>query len=107
MTTTFQQLSLFDIGVSAYPVAANLFDGEERQTMPTEAWMTRLLPDSEFLVMVGKHPCLLRRTDLNPADIFAKGMAFCHWRIGEAVYSGVYIGGENDAGNDETPSTAA
>lgn len=94
MNVTFQQISFFDIEVSDYPVAYNLFDKEEYQTMPLEAWMTRLLPDGEFCVMVGKHPCVLRRTDLNPGDIFAKGMAFCHWRIGEAVYCGTYVGAD-------------
>lgn len=106
MTETFRQLSLFDAEIGGYPPAVSLFDQEESPTLPLENWMAQLVPDGEFLVMVGKYPCVLRRTKLKPEEV-AKGAEFYHWIVEGAVYSGIFVGadlgddGEDDGGDED------
>lgn len=100
---TFRQLTLFDGELLGHPPAVNLFDHGELQTKDVADWMMRMLPRGEFLVMVGKYPCVLQRTKLKPEEV-SKGLEFCHYLIGGAVYSGTFVGrelGDKEGEGDE------
>lgn len=94
------QLSLFDGGLPGRTTAVNLFDHGKFQTKGIAAWMMRLVPKGEFLIMVGKYPCVLQRTKIRPEEV-SKGLEFCHYLVDGAVYSGVFVGSENDDGEGE------
>ena len=89
----FRQLSLFDVGLMGHPAAVNQFDRSESQTTDMADWMAHLVPKGEFLIMVGTHPCVLQRTKLKPEEV-SKGLEFCHYLVGGAVYSGIFVGTE-------------
>lgn len=96
----FRQLSLFDGELIGHPAAVSLFDHSENQTKDLADWMVQLVPNGEFLIMVGKYPCVLQRTKLKPAEV-SKGLEYCHYLVGGAVYSGTFVGTELDDAEDE------
>ena len=55
---------------------------------------TTLLPDGEYVVMVGTHPLVMRKTTLT-ADEVPEGHQFYHYLIDGAVYAGIFVGKEN------------
>lgn len=87
----FVQLSLFDREERLK--ATNLFDKTEYQTKDMTGWMSRLVPDGVCYVMVGEHPCVLRRTKMAHSDV-REGMEYLHYLMGGSVYSGVFVGEE-------------
>lgn len=94
------QLSLFDGGLLGRTTAVNLFSHSEFQAKDITAWMMRLVPKGEFLIMVGKYPCVLQRTKMRPEEV-SKGLEFCHYLVDGAVYSGVFVGSEIDDVKEE------
>lgn len=96
----YRQLSLFDVKTTGYPLAVNLFDGEEFPTMPLKSWMERLVQEGEYLVMVGKYPCVLRKTDLKREQVRV-GHEFYHYYVGGAVYAGIFVGIGDEDTDDE------
>ena len=91
----YRQLSLFDLVPRNQPGAINLMSGETKSTLPMADWMERLVPEGEFLVMVGKYPCVLRRTDLRRSEV-KQGHEFYHYDVGGAIYAGVFVGTGDD-----------
>lgn len=87
----YRQLSLFDLVPGDQAGAINLMSGEMRPTLPMADWMERLVPGGEFLIMVGKYPCVLRRTDLRRVQV-KQGHEFYHYDVGGAIYAGVFVG---------------
>lgn len=94
------QLSLFDGEWLGCTTAVNLFSHGKIQTKDVADWMKRLVPKGEFLVMVGKYPCVLQRTKMKPEEV-SKGLEFCHYLVDGAVYSGTFVGSEIDGGKGE------
>lgn len=90
----YRQFSLFDLVPGNQPGAISLMSGEMRPTLPMADWMERLVPGGEFLVMVGKYPCVLRRTGLQRVQV-KQGHEFYHYDVGGAIYAGVFIGEDN------------
>lgn len=52
------------------------------------------MPDGEYVVMVGTHPLVMRKTKL-AVDEVPEGHQFYHYLIDGAVYAGIFVGKEN------------
>lgn len=97
-----EQLSLFDMNLGQEILATCIWKYEEegKKTEPIDDWMRKLVPDGEYAVMIGEHPMVLRRTTMKPDEV-PKGLEFMHYMVGDAVYSGIFVGrvsGEEEIG---------
>lgn len=89
--TLWEQLSLFSMPAVVKPVAINLYDNTKYPPTAPKEWMNALVPDGEYVIMVGNHPCVLRRTEMAPNRI-PEGHTFYHFLVDNIVYSGVFVG---------------
>lgn len=89
---TWEQISFFVQERTGIP-AKSLFDGSEYDAFAPSEFMKRLVPEGEYVVMIGSHPLVLRPTKLNASEV-PEGHQFYHFEIENTVYSGVFIGEE-------------
>lgn len=91
--------SLIDPMPDAVTAAVSCFDRitEAILTAPNEL-CRRLVPDGEYVVDVGGHPLVLRPTKLKESEI-PQGHHFYHYRVGERIYAGIFVG--IDMGGEE------
>lgn len=82
------QLSLFT--KQEYQSAIYCFDGTPVKLQKPEPWMLDTVPEGEYMVMVGKHPHILKPTNLT-LDSIPKSHEFYHYGIGNRIYVGVFI----------------
>ena len=59
-----------------------------------DAQLGATVPDGEYVVMVGTHPLVMRKTKL-AVDEVPEGHQFYHYLIDGAVYAGIFVGKEN------------
>lgn len=85
-----EQLSLF---AQENGIAVSIFDGQQVEAKRPEGWMLDLAPKSEYMVMVGSHPLLLRPVPKTRAEI-EEGHEFYHYEIGGQMYAGIFVGRE-------------
>ena len=74
--------------------AISLFDHTTHSSEKPSEWMKQLVPDGEYVVMVGTHPLVMRKTKL-AVDEVPEGHQFYHYLIDGAVYAGIFVGKEN------------
>ena len=96
-SSTRDQLTLFAAPPITGTPAISLFDDTEQNAEKPSAWEKRLVPDGEYVIMIGEHPLVMRKTKLK-ADEVPVGHEFYHYLIGGVVYAGIFIGTENDKG---------
>ena len=85
------QLSLFDNLLPDAVTAICCMDMMEVKAEKPEGWMLSLVPDGEYTVDVGGHPLVLRPTRLKAGSV-PKGHEYYHYRIGERIYAGMFVG---------------
>lgn len=90
----WEQTTLFAPPPITGTPAISLFDRTTHSSEKPSEWMKQLVPDGEYVVMVGTHPLVMRKTKLT-ADEVPEGHQFYHYLIGGAVYAGVFVGKEN------------
>ena len=90
----WEQMTFFaPLPITGTP-AISLFDHTTHSSEKPSEWMKQLVPDSEYVVMVGTHPLVMRKTTLT-ADEVPEGHKFYHYLIDGAVYAGIFVGKEN------------
>lgn len=89
---SWEQISFFVQERTGIP-AKSLFDGSEYDAFAPSEFMKRLVPEGEYVVMIGSHPLVLRPTKLNASEV-PEGHQFYHFEIENTIYSGVFIGEE-------------
>lgn len=93
MNTSFEQLSLFSIALSA-PLeadAVSCMDNLSSKALPAEPWMKTLVPEGEYSILVAGHPLVLRPAKIRPESI-PKGHEFYHYLIDGRLYAGIFVG---------------
>lgn len=88
-----EQLSLFFEEAPTEAEAICLFHGERAIAKKPEDWMTKLIPEGKYAVMVGRHPLVLRPVRGDRAQV-QKGHEFYHYMINGRLYAGVFVGGD-------------
>ena len=83
----WEQTTLFAPPPITGTPAISLFDNTTHSSEQPSEWMKRLVPDGEYVVMVGTHPLVMRKTKL--------AVEFYHYLIDGAVYAGIFVGKEN------------
>ena len=90
----WEQMTFFaPLPITGAP-AISLFDHTTHSSEKPSEWMKQLVPDGEYVVMVGTHPLVMRKTKL-AVDEVPEGHQFYHYLIDGAVYAGVFVGKEN------------
>ena len=90
----WEQMTLFaPLPITGTP-AISLFDHTTHSSEKPSEWMKQLVPDGEYVVMVGTHPLVMRKTKL-AVDEVPEGHQFYHYLINGAVYAGIFVGKEN------------
>lgn len=90
----WEQMTLFaPLPITGTP-AISLFDHTTHSSEKPSEWMKQLVPDGEYVVMVGTHPLVMRKTKL-AVDEVPDGHQFYHYLIDGAVYAGIFVGKEN------------
>lgn len=89
------QLSFFNRDTAGTP-ATCLFDGSRCRAEPPTEWMKRLVPNGQYVVVVGEHPLVLQPTGLTENQV-PEGHQFYHYQIGGIVYAGIFVGKEATA----------
>lgn len=90
----WEQMTLFaSLPITGTP-AISLFDHTTHSSEKPSEWMKQLVPDGEYVVMVGTHPLVMRKTKL-AVDEVPEGHQFYHYLIDGAVYAGIFVGKEN------------
>lgn len=89
------QLSFFNRETAGIP-AICLFDGSHCGAETPTEWMKRLVPNGQYVVMVGEHPLVLQPTGLAENQV-PEGHQFYHYQIGGIVYAGIFVGKEATA----------
>lgn len=88
--TSLEQMTLF----APLPItgmrAISLFDNTVHSAETPSEWMKKLVPDGEYVVMVGTHPLVMRKTKLT-ADEVPEGHEFYHYMIDGNVYAGTFV----------------
>lgn len=90
----WEQTTLFAPPPITGTPAISLFDNTTHSSEQPSEWMKRLVPDGEYVVMVGTHPLVMRKTKL-AVDEVPEGHQFYHYLIDGAVYAGIFVGKEN------------
>lgn len=90
----WEQTTLFAPPPITGTPAISLFDNTTHSSEKPSEWMKQLVPDGEYVVMVGTHPLVMRKTKLT-ADEVPEGHQFYHYLIDGAVYAGIFVGKEN------------
>lgn len=90
----WEQTTLFAPPPITGTPAISLFDRTTHSSEKPSEWMKQLVPDGEYVVMVGSHPLVMRKTKLT-ADEVPEGHQFYHYLIDGAVYAGIFVGKEN------------
>ena len=95
-----EQLSIFDIlaEMSKTPkVAVSLLDKQEYEVRDPEPWMTALLPNAEYCFsLAGMYTMVLCAARKKVSE----DMKFCHYKVGDKVYSATGVGIERDTEED-------
>jgi len=94
MIYTCEQISLFDDAFGAIK-AVSCFDGSEANTRELFPHEKRLVRDGAYVVDIGGHALVLRPTS-TPAAKIPAGHEFYHYLIDQRVFSGIFVGEEND-----------
>ena len=90
----WEQMTFFaPLPITGAP-AISLFDHTTHSSEKPSEWMKQLVPDGEYVVMVGTHPLVMRKTKL-AVDEVPEGHQFYHYLIDGAVYAGIFVGKEN------------
>lgn len=90
----WEQMTFFaPLPITGTP-AISLFDHTTHSSEKPSKWMKQLVPGGEYVVMVGTHPLVMRKTTLT-ADEVPEGRQFYHYLIDGAVYAGIFVGKEN------------
>ena len=71
----WEQTTLFAPPPITGTPAISLFDNTTHSSEKPSEWMKRLVPDGEYVVMVGAHPLVMRKTKLT-ADEVPEGHQF-------------------------------
>ena len=88
-----EQMTLFAPPPITGTPAISLFDNTVHSSSEVTEQMKQLVPDGEYVVMVGTHPLVMRKTKLT-ADEVPDGHQFYHYLIDGAVYAGIFVGTE-------------
>lgn len=96
------QISLFDLldekTLSSPETAVSMFDGKEHAVYPLTEWMSRMLPQGEFFILVDKYTLVLckNKGEIDPY------MTYRYYTIGDTVYAATGVGvGEEEPEEDE------
>lgn len=92
--TSLEQMTLFASPPINGRRAISLFDNTVHSAETPSEWMKKLVPDGEYVIMVGTHPLVMRKTKLT-ADEVPEGHEFYHYMIDGNVYAGIFVGKEN------------
>lgn len=87
MVVQYEQMSLFRPCEEAEAICC--MDGGRTTASAPDGWMTCLVPNGEYVVMVGAHPLVLRLVDLRAEEI-PEGNRYYHYTIGGRVYAGIF-----------------
>lgn len=100
-----EQLSIFDILAEPFATprvkpekAISMFDNGEHELHNVEPWMTRLLPNGEYFILLDSVYMLVLCATQKKVP---KDLLFCHYKIGDKVYYATGVGIDKDA--DEEP----
>lgn len=97
-----EQISIFDIlaEMAKKPsVAVSMMDNQEYELKELEPWMSALLPNGEYCIsLAGMYTMVLCAARKKVPE----EMKFCHYKVGDKVYSATGVGIERDA--EEDPS---
>ena len=88
-----EQLSLFQYDTPAEVEAICLFHGERATAKPLTDWMKRLVPEGEYVVMVGPYPLVLRPAHGRKEDVRV-GHEFYHYIVDGRLYAGIFVGSD-------------
>ena len=91
MAVQYEQMSLFCPCEETEAICC--MDGGRKTASAPEAWMKRLVPAGEYVVLVGAHPLVLRPVPLRVEEI-QEGHHYYHYLIGSQVYAGIFVGQE-------------
>lgn len=91
MTAMFEQLSLLSEDTPEEAEAIRCMDGKYVLAVVLDSRMKRLVPNGEYVVMVGVHPLVLRPVKFRAEEI-PEGHHYYHYLIGGRVYAGIFVG---------------
>lgn len=90
------QMSLFDLldeeTLKKPEVAVSLFDGGEHTVYPLKEWMSRILPQGEYYILMGNLPSVLCAT----TEKVQPEMKYRYYQIGDKVYAATGVGKDYD-----------
>lgn len=96
------QISLFDIldekALNTPETAVSMFDGQEYTVYPLTEWMSHMLPQGEYYILLDKYTLVLckNKGEIDPY------MTYRYYTIGDTVYAATGVGvGDGDEDLEE------